>query len=54
MNIPGRDDAGALRLRTVAIKDRPTADHPDKTDVGNYDESVVSDFDYTVLMPRRA
>ena len=54
MNIPGRDDAGALRLRTVAIKDRPSADHPDKTDAGKYDESVVLDFDYTVLMPRRA
>ena len=54
MNIPGRDDAGALRLRTVAIKDRPSVDYPDKTDVGKYDESVVLDFDYTVLMPRRA
>ena len=54
MNIPGRDDAGALRLRTVAIKNRPSADHPDKTDLGEYDESVVLDFDYTVLMPCRA
>ena len=53
MEIPGRNDVGALRLRTVAGKDRPSADHPYKTNDGKYDESVVLDFDYTVLMPRR-
>ena len=53
MDIPGRDDVGALRLRTVASKDRSSEGHPDKTDDGNYDESVVLSFDYTVLMPRR-
>ena len=26
--LPGRDDVGALRLRTVATKDQPCADFP--------------------------
>lgn len=45
---------GALRIRTVATKDRSCHDHPYKLEDGNYDPSVVLDFDYTVLMPRRA
>jgi 2-methylfumaryl-CoA hydratase len=53
MAIPGRADLGALRLRTVATKDRPCADFPLKDGEGNYDGAVVLDFDYTVLMPRR-
>jgi 2-methylfumaryl-CoA hydratase len=51
--LPGRVDFGALRLRTVATKDRPCHDFPDQTAEGKYDPSVVLDFDYTVLMPRR-
>ena len=54
MDIPGCDGIGALRLRTVASKNRPSTDYPDKTDGWKYDESVVLDFDYTVLMPCRA
>ncbi|GAB3299690.1 hypothetical protein EK0264_18180 [Epidermidibacterium keratini] len=53
LEIPGRTDVGALRLRTVATKDRSGADFPLKGDDGKYDPSVVLDFDYTVLMPRR-
>ena len=49
--IHGRTDVGALRLRTIATKDRPTADHPLK-DGENYDASVILDLDYWVLMPR--
>lgn len=50
--LPGRDDVGALRLRTIATKDRACADFPAR--VGeNYDPAVVLDFDYTVLLPRR-
>jgi 2-methylfumaryl-CoA hydratase len=49
--IPGRDDLGALRLRTVAVKDRSSADFPDRSAEG-YDPSVILDLDYTVLMPR--
>lgn len=54
MALPGRDDVGALRLRTVATKDRPCADFPDKDAEGKYDPAVVLDLDYTVLVPRRA
>jgi 2-methylfumaryl-CoA hydratase len=53
MEVPGRTDLGALRLRTVATKDRPCADFPDKGADGKDDPAVVLDFDYTVLMPRR-
>ena len=53
MEIPGRTDVGALRLRTVATKDDPCADFPDKGSDGKDDMSVILDFDYTVLMPRR-
>ena len=49
--IGGRDDVGALRLRTVAAKDHPCADFPDRQGDG-YDPAVVLDIDYWVLMPR--
>jgi 2-methylfumaryl-CoA hydratase len=54
LELPRRRDLGALRLRTVATKDKPCADLPYKAADGNYDPAVVLDFDYTVLMPRRA
>lgn len=54
MEIPGRSDIGALRVRTVAAKDRPCHDFPYRDAEGNYDPAVVLDFDYTVLMPRRS
>ena len=44
---------GALRVRTVATKDRPCHDFPYKSADGKYATGVVLDFDYTVLMPRR-
>ena len=50
--LPGRDDAGALRLRLVATKDRPCADFPLKDGDGKYDPAVLLDFDYWALMPR--
>jgi 2-methylfumaryl-CoA hydratase len=49
--LPGRSDIGALRLRTVATKDRPCADFPDKAG-DDYDPAVILDLDYWVLMPR--
>jgi len=49
--LPGRSDVGALRLRTVATKDRPCPDFPLHAGDG-YDPSVVLDLDYWVLMPR--
>lgn len=50
--LPGRSDFGALRVRTVATKDRPCHDFPYQDAEGKYDPTVVLDFDYTVLMPR--
>ncbi|HZP71401.1 MAG TPA: MaoC family dehydratase [Pseudolabrys sp.] len=48
--IPGRKDVGALRLRTIATKDRPCTDFPLKSG-DNYDPAVILDLDYWVLMP---
>lgn len=45
-------EAGALRLRLVAAKNRACADFPDKND-GEYDPSVVLDFDYWAAIPKR-
>jgi 2-methylfumaryl-CoA hydratase len=47
----GRTDVGALRLRTVATKDRPCADFPLKDGEAD-DPAVILDLDYWVLMPR--
>jgi 2-methylfumaryl-CoA hydratase len=49
--LPGRDDGGALRLRTVATADRPCADFPYKNGE-DYDPAVLLDLDYWVLIPR--
>jgi 2-methylfumaryl-CoA hydratase len=49
--LPGRTDVGALRLRTVATKDRPCPDFPWREGDG-YDPAVVLDLDYWVLIPR--
>ncbi len=51
--LAGRRDLGALRLRLVAAKDRPCADFPGPDATGKYPGSVVLDFDYWGLMPRR-
>ncbi len=56
LEVPGRSDLGALRLRTIATKDRACADFPWKAagEDGKlrYDPAVVLDLDYTVLLPR--
>ena len=52
MEIAGRTDLGALRLRTVAAKDCAAADFPDRGEGGKPHPAVVLDLDYTVLMPR--
>ncbi len=49
--VPGRGDVGALRLRTVATKDKPCGDFPLK-DGEKDDAAVILDLDYWVLMPR--
>jgi 2-methylfumaryl-CoA hydratase len=50
--LPHRNDLGALRLRLVALKNRPAADFPYKTETGSYEDGVVLDLDVWVLMPR--
>src|SRR6202165_1120868 len=49
--LPGRADAGALRVRTVATKDRPCPDFPYQAGT-EYDPAVILDLDYWVLIPR--
>jgi 2-methylfumaryl-CoA hydratase len=50
--LAGRNDVGALRLRTVATKDRPCSDLPLKISEQDYDPAVLLDLDYWVLIPR--
>ena len=45
-----RPDAGALRLRLVALKDKPAAGFPFKTG-DQYDPAVLLDLDLWVLLP---
>ncbi len=52
--LPSRDDVGALRLRTIALKDHPAEDFTLEDTEGAYDPSVVLDLDYTVMVARRA
>jgi len=49
--LPAREDVGALRLRSIATKDRLCAEYPGHSDDG-YDDGVILDLDYWVLVPR--
>lgn len=50
-DVPNRSDVGALRLRTVATKDKPCGDFPLKE--GDKDDpAVILDLDYWALMPK--
>jgi 2-methylfumaryl-CoA hydratase len=49
--IPGRDDVGALRIRTIATADRTCGDFPCKSGDA-YEAGVVLDLDYWVLLPQ--
>jgi len=53
IDLPERSDVGALRLRSIATKDKPCAEFPLAGPDGKPDPAVVLDLDYTVLMPRR-
>jgi 2-methylfumaryl-CoA hydratase len=46
--------AGALRLRLVATKDRPCRDFPLRGADGDYDPAVILDLDYWAAIPKRA
>lgn len=50
--LPGRDDMGALRLRTVATRDIPGTDFPYMADENTYEEGVLLDLDYWTVLPR--
>lgn len=50
-DIPNRKDVGALRIRTIAAKDRPCADFPYKNGEAD-DPAVILDLDYWALIPR--
>jgi 2-methylfumaryl-CoA hydratase len=50
--ISGRDDIGALRLRLVALKNRPASDFLLKTAGGDYEDGVVLDLDYWAVLPK--
>jgi 2-methylfumaryl-CoA hydratase len=47
LELPGRRDAGGLRIRTYAAKDRSCADFPAEG------ADLLLDLDYTVILPRR-
>jgi 2-methylfumaryl-CoA hydratase len=49
--LPQRSDLGALRVRTVATKDKPCAGFPLKNGEED-DAAVILDLDYWVLIPR--
>lgn len=51
-DLPGRDDVGALRMRLVATKDKPCAEHPLRQADGKYDPAVILDLDLWGLVPR--
>jgi len=51
--LPGRRDLGALRVRTIATKNRTCADFPDKGADGAVDPSVVLDLDVWLILPRK-
>ncbi len=53
IELPGRTDLGALRVRLVATKDLGCADFPFRGGDGTYLANVVLDLDLTLAMPRR-
>ncbi len=48
----GRGDCAALRLRTLAVKNRACDGFPDQGADGKRDPAVILDLDYTVLLPK--
>ncbi len=50
--LPGRDDVGALRVRTIGLKDRNAADFPLMADENTPEEGVILDLDYWVVLPK--
>ncbi len=51
-DLPGRDDAGALRTRLVAVKNRDCSDFPLKGPDGKYEDGVMLDLDIWLVLPK--
>ncbi|MBK1676879.1 hypothetical protein CKO38_09375 [Rhodospirillum rubrum] len=51
-DLPADEGFGALRLRTIATKDRSCADFPYRDEQGHIRPEVVLDLDYWVVMPK--
>ncbi|WP_169566207.1 MaoC family dehydratase [Sneathiella limimaris] len=51
-DVPGRTDLGALRIRSLGVKNQTCADFPDKAEDGKRDPSVVLDLDCWVILPK--
>lgn len=51
-DLPADEGFGALRLRTIATKDRACADFPYRDEQGHIRPEVVLDLDYWVVMPK--
>ena len=49
--LPGRQDVGVLRLRTIATRNAPATGFPGRADAG-YDPAVVLDLDYWTYVVR--
>lgn len=49
---PGDKHWGFLRVRTLAARDRPCADFPDKLPDGAFDPAILLELDYWVVLPR--
>ena len=51
-DLPSSPGWGALRLRTVATKDRECSTFPEKAPDGSFDPSVILELDYWALVPK--
>ncbi|WP_068086663.1 MaoC family dehydratase [Polycladidibacter stylochi] len=49
--LKNRDEIGALRIRTIATKNRSCEDFPYKDQEGKYDEGVILELDYWATIP---
>lgn len=52
VELPGRTDAGALRVRMIGVKNMDCSTLPLKTEAGDYADGVVLDLDTWVVLPR--
>ena len=52
--VPTRRDVGALRVRTIGVKNEAANAMPARDAAGTYPASVVLDLDMWLIMPRHA